>query len=89
VLTGREDEFICDMQLLNGWNKKCYENNYVLDGTMWNLLFIYDDVKVFAQGSNGFPKEFLEFLHLLHNVCSRFLLPHGCASVHICCVRTQ
>ena len=58
VLTGREDEFICDLQLLNGWNKKCYENNYVFDGTMWNLLFIYDDVKVFAQGSNAFLKNF-------------------------------
>lgn len=67
VLTNKENQFIKDMCFLEKWNNKSYDNYYVLDGYMWSLSYAYDDIYVKANGSNGFPADFLVFLNLIHN----------------------
>lgn len=65
-LTGIEDEFIEKMKILKKWNKREYNNYDVLDGTMWELHFTYDETIIVARGMNGFPSNFLDFLSILH-----------------------
>ncbi len=65
-LTDIEDSFIADMKLLKKWNKRYYDNDGVLDGTMWRLYLTYDDTVIAATGMNGFPANFLAFLDILH-----------------------
>ncbi len=70
-LTGREDEFIEDMNFLKYWDKKYYHykmspNTIMLDGTNWELLFEYDDVSIYTSGCEGYPLKFLQFLNIFH-----------------------
>ena len=70
-LTGREDEFIEDMNFLKNWNKKAYHfksspNTILLDGTSWELLYEYDDVSIYTYGHEGYPLKFLKFLNIFH-----------------------
>lgn len=62
----KENEFIDDMNFIINWNDKMYSNPFVLDGTMWHLIFDYDDVHVVSSGGNGYPSDFVKFLELLH-----------------------
>ena len=54
------------MKILKKWNKRVYINNNVLDGTMWNLYFTYDNTAIVSRGRNGFPSNFLDYLNILH-----------------------
>ena len=66
-LKEREDEFIEDMKFLKHWDSTFYFCNSLLaDGTYWALQYAYDDVSICAQGHEGYPKKFLEFLNILH-----------------------
>ena len=65
-ISDKEDEFIEDMKILAGWNKKEYADPYTLDGTKWCLYFTYDDISVVSKGVNGFPSDFIDFLNILH-----------------------
>ena len=65
-LSNREAEFIEDMKMLNGWNKKEYADPWTLDGTQWRLHFTYDDTSIVAKGRNGFPSDFIDYLNILH-----------------------
>ena len=65
-LSGKENEFIEDFQFLTEWNNKFYDQKDVFDGTIWCLHFTYDDTSIVAKGMNGFPSNFIDFLHLLH-----------------------
>lgn len=67
VLTNKENQFIKDMCFLEKWNNNSYNNYWVLDGYMWSLSYVYDDIHVQANGINGFPADFLKFLNLIHN----------------------
>ena len=66
-LTGREDEFINDIAFVKQWDKKVYQNNNIMDGTKWSLHFTYDGTAVITKGSNAFPKDFQNFLDILHD----------------------
>ncbi len=67
VLANVEEHFINDMCFLREWNNKKFDNYSVLDGYMWSLLYAYDNIHIKANGSNGFPGDFLKFLNLIHN----------------------
>lgn len=65
-LTDKEDEFIEDVKILKNWDKREYNNYNVLDGTMWRLHFTYDNTTIVSMGMNGYPSDFSDFLHILH-----------------------
>ena len=66
ILTERENDFIERMSILKEWNNKLYSEPWAIDGDIWRLDYIYDDTVIHSFGSNGYPKEFPYFLHLLH-----------------------
>lgn len=66
------------MDFLNAWNNKIYHNNYVLDGYMWSLSYAYDDININAEGINGFPTNFMNFINLL---CTKYGIPQA-AYIH-------
>lgn len=68
ILTGRENRFIDEMSFLKEWSNKIYSNSWVVDGDIWRLDFIYDNTVIRSFGSNGYPKEFPNFLNLLHQL---------------------
>ena len=56
------------MTFLKKWNNMEYCNSWFCDGTMWSLDFIYDNTMIRSAGTNGYPKEFPYFLHILHQI---------------------
>ena len=68
-LSGIENLFIKDLESIGigEWNQKFYHNPYVLDGNMWRLNLAYDCTDIHAEGMNGYPKTFLQYLDLMHN----------------------
>ena len=68
MLKDKEHTFIDKMAFLKEWNNMEYCNSWVCDGTMWSLDFIYNNTIIRSAGTNGYPKEFPYFLHLLHQI---------------------
>ncbi len=43
-----------------------YVNPYVLDGTQWDVVFVFEDgTKAQTGGSNSFPRNFSKFLKVM------------------------
>jgi hypothetical protein len=69
-LTGKENEFISELDFLKNWNKKSYIDEWCLDGYDWEIFFTYDNTVIYANGYNGYPPDFPDFLDILHNKLS-------------------
>ena len=68
ILTERENDFIEKMSFLQKWNNKVFSEPWAVDGDIWKLDFIYNDTVIRSFGTNGYPKEFPDFLNLLHQI---------------------
>ena len=68
-ITGREDEFIADIEDVGAaeWDRKEYVDPWTFDGDIWLFSLTYDSCHIVAEGMNGYPSSFPQFLKLLHN----------------------
>lgn len=68
VIEINEDEFINDLLgiKIDEWDNKGYEDIQE-DAWMWQIEILYDDKKITSGGLGGFPKDFLNFMDLLHD----------------------
>ena len=67
-ITGREDEFIADIEDVGvaEWDSKAYIDPWTLDGDAWLFSLTYDSCHIVAEGMNGYPSSFPQFLRMLH-----------------------
>lgn len=68
VIEINEDEFINDILeiKIDEWNNRGYEDIHE-DAWMWQIEILYDDKKIISGGIGGFPKDFSNFMDLLHD----------------------
>ena len=68
VIEINEDEFINDILeiKIDELNNRGYEDIHE-DAWMWQIEILYDDKKIISGGIGGFPKDFSNFMDLLHD----------------------
>ncbi|SEW38362.1 Protein of unknown function [Ruminococcaceae bacterium KH2T8] len=50
---------------LNNW-RRCYDDDHVLDGTQWTLVYKFDNLSIEKKyGNNQYPENYIEFKQLI------------------------